>query len=51
MISYNVIAGDTVSKVVSRIVGGMPDESFFATREFAIVATTMFISLPLSLHK
>ena len=54
MISYNVIVGDTASTVLTRIFGDPSDDgalAFLASREFAIVAATICVSLPLSLYK
>ena len=54
MISYNVIVGDTFSTVLTRIIGDTLDDgslAFLRSREFVIVAATICVSLPLSLHK
>ncbi|XP_012691798.2 putative sodium-coupled neutral amino acid transporter 11 [Clupea harengus] len=50
MISYNIIAGDTLTKVFLRIPGVGP-ESMFADRHFVILATTILFTLPLSLYR
>ncbi len=50
MISYNVIVGDTIIRVLVRSTGLHP-ESFFARREVAIAITTVVVTLPLSLYK
>ncbi|XP_006160315.1 putative sodium-coupled neutral amino acid transporter 11 isoform X2 [Tupaia chinensis] len=50
MISYNIIAGDTLSKVFQRIPGVDP-ESFFIGRHFIIVLSTVTFTLPLSLYR
>ncbi|XP_005393360.1 PREDICTED: putative sodium-coupled neutral amino acid transporter 11 isoform X2 [Chinchilla lanigera] len=50
MISYNIIAGDTLSKVFQRIPGVDP-ENLFIGRHFIIVLSTVGCTLPLSLHR
>ena len=50
MISYNVIVGDTITAVVVRVSGVNPN-NWFVQREFIIVLTTLFVTLPLSLYK
>lgn len=50
MISYNIITGDTLSKVFQRIPGVDPG-SFFISRHFIIVASTVTFTLPLSLYR
>ena len=50
MVSYNVIVGDTVTRIFVRLSGLEPD-SFLAQREVVIVAVTLLITLPLSLYK
>jgi amino acid permease len=51
MVSYNVIVGDTFSKVLSHFFANDDDDSFVGSREFAIVLATLLVSLPLSLYK
>ncbi|XP_041939252.1 putative sodium-coupled neutral amino acid transporter 11 [Alosa sapidissima] len=50
MISYNIIAGDTLTKVFLRIPGVGP-ESMLAERHFVILASTILTTLPLSLYR
>ncbi|XP_040150333.1 putative sodium-coupled neutral amino acid transporter 11 isoform X3 [Ictidomys tridecemlineatus] len=50
MISYNIIAGDTLSKVFQRIPGVDP-ENVFIGRHFIIVLSTVTFTLPLSLYR
>ncbi|XP_063115256.1 putative sodium-coupled neutral amino acid transporter 11 isoform X1 [Cavia porcellus] len=50
MISYNIIAGDTLSKVFQRIPGVDP-ENLFIGRHFIIVLSTISCTLPLSLYR
>ncbi|XP_004630029.2 putative sodium-coupled neutral amino acid transporter 11 [Octodon degus] len=50
MISYNIIAGDTLSKVFQRIPGVDP-ENVFIGRHFIIVLATVSCTLPLSLYR
>ncbi|XP_008829130.1 putative sodium-coupled neutral amino acid transporter 11 isoform X1 [Nannospalax galili] len=50
MISYNIIAGDTLSKVFQRIPGVDPG-SWYIGRHFIIVLSTVTFTLPLSLHR
>ncbi|KAM5267124.1 putative sodium-coupled neutral amino acid transporter 11 isoform 2-T2 [Hipposideros larvatus] len=50
MISYNIITGDTLSKVFQRIPGVDP-ENLFIGRHFIIVLSTVTFTLPLSLYR
>ncbi|XP_027721883.1 putative sodium-coupled neutral amino acid transporter 11 isoform X3 [Vombatus ursinus] len=50
MISYNIITGDTLSKVFQRIPGVDPG-NFFIGRHFIIGLSTVAFSLPLSLYR
>ncbi|XP_028846823.1 putative sodium-coupled neutral amino acid transporter 11 isoform X2 [Denticeps clupeoides] len=50
MISYNIITGDTLTKVFLRIPGVGPD-NMFAERHFVILASTVLFTLPLSLYR
>ncbi len=50
MTSYNVIMGDTVNKIFIRAFAINPD-FILVRREFVIVASTVFITLPISLYK
>ena len=51
MTSYNVIVGDTVTKIVLFVTNADPETSVFARREFVIIVTTFLVTLPLSLYK
>eukprot|EP00062_Callorhinchus_milii_P000754 gi/632936147/ref/XP_007892593.1/ PREDICTED: putative sodium-coupled neutral amino acid transporter 11 [Callorhinchus milii] len=50
MISYNIITGDTLTKVLQRIPGVGPD-SILAERHFVIMTITILFTLPLSLYR
>ncbi|NWH80714.1 AVT2 protein, partial [Piaya cayana] len=50
MISYNIITGDTLTKVFLRIPGVAPG-SVFADRHFIILLTTIIFTLPISLYR
>ncbi|XP_040827979.1 putative sodium-coupled neutral amino acid transporter 11 isoform X1 [Ochotona curzoniae] len=50
MISYNIIAGDTLGKVFQRIPGVDP-ENWFIGRHFIIILSTVTFILPLSLYR
>ncbi|XP_035264115.1 putative sodium-coupled neutral amino acid transporter 11 isoform X1 [Anguilla anguilla] len=50
MVSYNIITGDTLTKVFQRIPGVGPDH-MLAERHFVILVTTVVFTLPLSLHR
>ncbi|XP_070364126.1 putative sodium-coupled neutral amino acid transporter 11 isoform X2 [Equus asinus] len=50
MISYNIITGDTLSKVFQRIPGVDP-ENVFIGRHLIIVLSTVAFTLPLSLYR
>ncbi|XP_036998989.2 putative sodium-coupled neutral amino acid transporter 11 [Artibeus jamaicensis] len=50
MISYNIITGDTLSKVFQRIPGVDP-ENLLIGRHFIIVFSTIVFTLPLSLYR
>ncbi len=49
MVAYNVVIGDTMSRVLARISG--LQGTFFSSRQFAVVILTLFVSLPLCLHR
>jgi sodium-coupled neutral amino acid transporter 11 len=52
MVSYNVIVGDTVTKVVVRLLVTDPDStSLFASREFISLITALIVTLPISLYR
>lgn len=50
MISYNIITGDTLTKVFLRIPGVGPD-NILTDRHFIILLTTIIFTLPLSLYR
>ncbi|XP_032802043.1 putative sodium-coupled neutral amino acid transporter 11 isoform X1 [Petromyzon marinus] len=50
MVSYNVITGDTLTKVFERI-PGVGEEHILANRYFIIFLTSVFCTLPLSLFR
>ncbi|KAL0963797.1 hypothetical protein UPYG_G00313700 [Umbra pygmaea] len=50
MISYNIITGDTLTKVFQRIPGVGPD-NMLAERHFVIAVSTILFTLPLCLYR
>ncbi|NXD06170.1 AVT2 protein, partial [Nothocercus nigrocapillus] len=50
MISYNIITGDTLTKVFQRIPGVGPD-SILSDRHFIILFSTIIFTLPISLYR
>ncbi|XP_059503305.1 putative sodium-coupled neutral amino acid transporter 11 isoform X1 [Stegostoma tigrinum] len=50
MVSYNIISGDTLTKVFQRIPGVGPG-SILADRHFVIMLTTVLLTLPLSFYR
>lgn len=50
MVSYNVVVGDTVTKVIVRLTDIGPD-NIFAKREVTVLIATIFISVPLCLYR
>lgn len=50
MVSYNVVVGDTVTKVLIRVTGISP-ENIFGRREAVILMATLFVTIPLCLYK
>ncbi|CAG9815167.1 unnamed protein product [Phaedon cochleariae] len=50
MVSYNIVVGDTVTKVIMRLTGLGPD-SLFAKREVIVLIATIFIAIPLCLYR
>ncbi|CAL4063760.1 unnamed protein product, partial [Meganyctiphanes norvegica] len=50
LVSYNIIVGDTLTKVLVRVTG-MSTINVLARREFVMAATTLLITLPLSLYR
>ncbi|XP_064647636.1 putative sodium-coupled neutral amino acid transporter 11 isoform X2 [Lineus longissimus] len=51
MISYNVIIGDTITKIVIRIGGESIRWSILGNRQFIIAVCTIVVTLPLSLYR
>ena len=51
MVSYNVIVGDTITKVVARLFMTSNDSSFLVSREFILLVSTALVTLPLSLYR
>ncbi|CAK9807859.1 Putative sodium-coupled neutral amino acid transporter 11 [Anthophora plagiata] len=50
MVSYNVVVGDTVTKVLIRVTG-MSETSIFAHRQVVIFFATLCITIPLCLYR
>lgn len=50
MVSYNVVVGDTVTKVIVRI-SGTDQTSVFAQREVIVFVATLLITIPLCLYR
>lgn len=50
MVSYNIVVGDTVTKVIIRLIGIEPD-SLLANREIIVLIATLFITIPLCLYR
>ncbi|XP_015433361.1 PREDICTED: putative sodium-coupled neutral amino acid transporter 11 [Dufourea novaeangliae] len=50
MVSYNVVVGDTVTKVLIRVTG-MSETSIFAHRQVVIFLATVCITIPLCLYR
>ncbi|CAH1115307.1 unnamed protein product [Psylliodes chrysocephalus] len=50
MVSYNIVVGDTVTKVIVRLTGIGPD-SLFAKREIIVLIATMLLTIPLCLYR
>ncbi|CAH2305645.1 sodium-coupled neutral amino acid transporter 11 [Pelobates cultripes] len=50
MVSYNIITGDILPKIFLQIPGVTP-ESILAERHFAILLTTVIITLPIALYR
>ncbi|CAG9769925.1 unnamed protein product [Ceutorhynchus assimilis] len=50
MVSYNVVVGDTVTKVIVRLTDIEPD-NIFANREVIVLIATIFITVPLCLYR
>ncbi|XP_074659138.1 putative sodium-coupled neutral amino acid transporter 11 [Tubulanus polymorphus] len=51
MISYNVIIGDTITKVITRLGGEHLAHTVLGNRQFVIALTTVLVTLPLSLYR
>ncbi|KAJ8687720.1 hypothetical protein QAD02_023514 [Eretmocerus hayati] len=50
MVSYNVVVGDTVTKVLMRVTG-LQTDSFLVSRKFVIFLATVLVVIPLCLYK
>ncbi|XP_053327669.1 putative sodium-coupled neutral amino acid transporter 11 isoform X1 [Spea bombifrons] len=50
MVSYNIITGDILPKILLRI-PGVSTESILADRRFAILLTTVVVTLPIALYR
>lgn len=50
MISYNIIVGDTLTKVMVRLFS-LTSNSVFVRRDFVIGIATLFVTVPLCLKK
>lgn len=50
MVSYNVVVGDTVTKVIVRLTDIGP-QHLFAKREIIVLIATIFITVPLCLYR
>lgn len=50
MVSYNVVVGDTVTKVLIRLTG-MSETSIFAHRQVVVLFATVCITIPLCLYR
>ncbi|KAK9737941.1 Transmembrane amino acid transporter protein [Popillia japonica] len=50
MVSYNVVVGDTVTKVIVRLTG-IEHDSVFAKREIIVLIATFLITIPLCLYR
>ena len=52
MISYNIIVGDTLTKVLLYFSSMRPDsDTMEFQREAVVLAATLFVTLPLSLYR
>lgn len=50
MVSYNVVVGDTVTKVIVRVTG-IDQTNLFAKREVIVLIATLLITIPLCLYR
>lgn len=50
MVSYNVVVGDTVTKVVVRLTDVRP-ESIFSKREVIVLICTLAVTIPLCMYR
>lgn len=50
MVSYNVVVGDTVTKVIVRLLG-LSHDSLFAKRQITVLFATLIITIPLCLYR
>lgn len=50
MVSYNVVVGDTVTKVIIRVTG-IEYNNVFAHREVIVLIATLLMTIPLCLYR
>ncbi|KAF5284128.1 hypothetical protein FQR65_LT00128 [Abscondita terminalis] len=50
MVSYNVVVGDTVTKVVVRLINA-PESSIFSKREIIVLICTLGVTIPLCMYR
>jgi len=50
MVSYNVVVGDTVTKVLIRVTG-MNETNILAHRQVVILLATLCVTIPLCLYR
>ncbi|CAG9859656.1 unnamed protein product [Phyllotreta striolata] len=50
MVSYNIVVGDTVTKVMVRLTG-IGSDSIFAKREMVVLIATLLVTVPLCLYR
>lgn len=50
MVSYNVVVGDTVTKVIIRLTG-ISQDSLFAKRHVIVLIATLLVTVPLCLYR
>lgn len=50
MVSYNVVVGDTATKVIMRLLDIVPDD-FTSSRTIVVLMATILISIPLCLYR
>lgn len=50
MVSYNVVVGDTVTKVIIRLTG-IEESNIFGQRQVVILLATLCVTIPLCLYR